>query len=159
MSETLHPLATGHLPPFITPPGANDVLMNVMIVVLLAIILIVGNLYLRLHSLPERMAHRTHKMQFEIVAILGLLALFTHNNFYWVAGLLLALIRIPDFWTPLGIIAESQKKIASHLTPAPEPESEPYAATAETQEKVASRLKAAAEPKSKLYVATPENKS
>ena len=47
------------------------------------------------------MAHKHHKLQFEIVAVLGLLALFTHMHVFWVAGLLLALIDIPDFGGPL----------------------------------------------------------
>jgi hypothetical protein len=51
-------------------------------------------------------------MQFELVAILGLLALFTHNNVFWVAALLLAFIQLPDFTTPLETIASSLGKIA-----------------------------------------------
>jgi hypothetical protein len=42
--------------------------------VLIAAVLAVGNLYLHLHTLPERMAHRSQKLQSEIVAVLGLLA-------------------------------------------------------------------------------------
>ena len=121
MSDALHPLAPHHLPPFITPPGETDVLMNVMIVVVIAIILAVGTLYLRLHALPEHMAHRGHKVQFEIVAVLALLALFTHNHLFWIAGLLLALVQIPDFSTPLASMAESQERIARRLVPAMEP--------------------------------------
>jgi hypothetical protein len=75
-------------------------------------VLAFGLLFLRLHTLPERMAHRGHKLQFEIVAVLGLLALFTHMHIFWVAGLLLALIDIPDFTGPLRRIAGSAEKIA-----------------------------------------------
>ena len=71
-----------------------------------------GILFLRLHSLPERMAHKSQKMQFEIVAVLGLIALFTHMHIFWVAGLLLALIDVPDFGTSLSRIAGSAEKIA-----------------------------------------------
>ena len=60
----------------------------------------------------ERMAHRNHKLQFEIVAVLGLLALFTHIHLFWVAGLLLALIDIPDFGGSLSRIAGSTEKLA-----------------------------------------------
>jgi hypothetical protein len=70
---------------------------------------------LRLHSLPERMAHKSEKLQFEIVAILGLLALFTHIHLFWVAGLLLAMIDIPDFGTPIRSIADSVEKIADTM--------------------------------------------
>jgi hypothetical protein len=71
-----------------------------------------GLVFLRIHTLPERMAHRGHKLQFEIVAVLGLLALFTHQHAFWVAGLLLALIDIPDFTGPMRRMAGSAEKIA-----------------------------------------------
>ena len=81
-------------------------------VILLGAVLAVGNIYLRLHTLPGRMAHRSQKLQFEIVAVLGLLALFTHMHVFWVAGLLLAMIDLPDFSTPLRSIAGSVATIA-----------------------------------------------
>ena len=112
VSESLHPIAPHHLPGFITAPGDTDFLMIGVGIFLLAAVLGVGNLYLHLHSLPERMAHRTHKLQFEIVAVLGLLSLFTHNHLYWVIGLFLALIDLPDFITPLRRIAGSVDKLA-----------------------------------------------
>ena len=65
-----------------------------------------------MHSLPERIAHRGHKMQFEIVAVLCLIALFTHMHIFWVAALLLALIDLPDFGAPLNRIAGSAEKMA-----------------------------------------------
>ena len=108
----LHPAATKHLPSFITAPGETDVLMVVMGIILLLSVLGFGSLFFRLHTLPERMAHRSHKLQFEIVAVLGLLALFTHIHLFWVAGLLLALIDIPDFGGSLSRIAGSTEKLA-----------------------------------------------
>jgi hypothetical protein len=71
--ETLHPNAPHHLPGFIgrTAPGETDTLMVVVGIVLIGSIMMVGNLYLRLHSMPERMAHKSQKLQFEIVAVLG----------------------------------------------------------------------------------------
>ena len=101
-----------HLPFYIAKPGETDVLMIVMGIFLIAAVLGVGNIYLRLHSLPERMAHKSQKLQFEIVAVLGLLALFTHMHLFWIAALLLALIDLPDFGTPLRSIAGSVEKIA-----------------------------------------------
>ena len=44
--------------------------------------------------------------------MLGLLALFTHQHLFWVIGLLLALIDIPDFGGALGRMAGSLEKIA-----------------------------------------------
>lgn len=112
MSEPLHPAAPHHLPGFITAPGDTDVLMVVVGIVLIAAVVGVGNIYLRLHTLPERMAHKSQKLQFEIVAVLGLLALFTHNHLFWVIGLFLAMIDLPDFSTPLRRIAGSVDKMA-----------------------------------------------
>ena len=112
MTEQMHPAAPHHLPFFIPGADGSDTLMVVMGLFLLATVLWVGTLYWKLHSLPERMAHKSEKLQFEIVAILGLLALFTHIHLFWVAGLLLAMIDIPDFGTPLRSIAGSVEKIA-----------------------------------------------
>ena len=112
MADSLHPAATHHLPSFITAPGETDVLMVVMAVILLLSVLMFGILFLHLHTLPERMAHKGHKIQFEIVAVLGLIALFTHMHIFWVAGLLLALIDFPDFGNALSRIAGSAEKIA-----------------------------------------------
>jgi hypothetical protein len=112
VSESLHPSAPHDLPGFITAPGDTDILMVVVGVVLILAVLAVGNLYLHLHTLPERMAHRSQKLQFEIVAVLGLLALFTHNHLFWVIGLFLAMVELPDFGTPLRRIAGSVGKIA-----------------------------------------------
>src|SRR5215472_4552045 len=112
MTESLHPAATHNLPSFITPPGETDVLMVVMSVILVLAVLLFGVLFFQLHSLPDRIAHKTHKVQFEIVAVLGLIALFTHMHIFWIAGLLLALIDVPDFGNSLGRIAGSVEKIA-----------------------------------------------
>jgi hypothetical protein len=108
----LHPAAPHHLPSYITPPGETDVLMVVTGVILLLSVLMFGSIFFRLHTMPERMAHRGHKLQFEIVAVLGLLALFTHIHLFWVAGLLLALIDIPDFGGSLSRIAGSTERLA-----------------------------------------------
>jgi hypothetical protein len=112
MAEALHPAATHHLPSFITPPGETDVLMVATSIILVLSVLGFGLLFLRLHTLPERMAHKSQKLQFEIVAVLGLIALFTHMHIFWVIGLILAFIEIPDFGTPLRRIAGSVERIA-----------------------------------------------
>lgn len=125
MSELLHPNAPHDLPSFITAPGDTDVLMVAVGVILIGAVLAVGNIYLRLHTLPERMAHKSQKLQFEIVAVLGLLALFTHIHLFWVAGLLLAMIDLPDFSTPLRSIAGSVATIAG-VPPSAEAPRPPY---------------------------------
>ena len=124
LAEQLHPAAPHHLPGFITAPGETDVLMIVVGIILIGAVVGVGNLYLHLHTLPERMAHKSQKLQFEIVAALGLLSLFTHNHLYWVIGLFLAMVDLPDFGTPLRRIAGSVEKMAGVL-PEPDPTEPP----------------------------------
>ena len=112
MTSEAHPAAPHHLPVFITAPGDTDVIMVGAAIFLVVAVLAAGNFFLWLHTLPERMAHKSQKFQFEIVAILGLLALFTHVHLFWVAALLLAFIDIPDFSTPLRRMAGAVERIA-----------------------------------------------
>jgi hypothetical protein len=111
-----HPLATDHLPIFMTAPGQTDVLMTVMWIVFIGAVMAAGVFFFWLHSLPERMVHS--KIQFDIVAVLALLSLFTHQHAFWVAALLIALISFPDLHFPdfsglLGRIARSLESIAA----------------------------------------------
>lgn len=106
----LHPIAPHSMPPFITAPGETDVLLVCMAFVLAGAVLGAGVFFFWLHSLPERMVHNSTKVHFDIVAVLGLLSLFTHMHIFWVAALLLALVKmpqwsIPDFSSLLGRIA------------------------------------------------------
>jgi hypothetical protein len=122
-----HPLATHHLPIFVTGPGQTDVLMVVMAVILLAAILGAGVFFFWLHSLPERMVH--NRVQYDLVAVLALISLFTHIHAFWVAALILALIRIPDVTLPnlsrpLDSIAGSLQTMAVKPGPAKEVKSE-----------------------------------
>src|SRR5690349_13769978 len=111
-SDSIHPIAVEHLPMFITPPGATDVLMVTCAIILAAAVLGFGIFFLRLHSLPEHIAHKGDKMQAELVAVLCLISLFTHMHIFWIIGLVLALVEMPDFGTPLKRIAGSTEKIA-----------------------------------------------
>jgi hypothetical protein len=112
LATTLNPAAPHHLPVFVPSPDGADVLMVVAAAILVVAVTAIGILFLRLHTLPERIAHKGHKLQFEIVAVLGLLALFTHIHLFWVIGLLLALIDIPDFGGSFGRMARSLERIA-----------------------------------------------
>jgi len=78
---------------------------------MIAMILGLGAFYFTLHSLPEKMAHEANSTQLQVVGILTLLALFTHNNIFWVIAILLAAFRMPDFLTPIRSIADSLKAI------------------------------------------------
>ncbi len=111
-STELHPAASTHLPIFIPTPGNPDVLLQIMAIFLIVSIISVGLIYLKLHALPEHMAHRTNKVQLQFVAVLALLALFTHNHAFWIGALLLALVELPDFSTPFNSIARSLEKLS-----------------------------------------------
>lgn len=121
MSAAMNPAAPHHLPVFITAPGESDVFLNGAAVFLVAAVLGLGSVYFRLHALPEHLAHKNaNKVQFEIVAVLALLGLFTHNNIFWIAALILALVPIPDFHGPLAIMADSLARMAGYRRQAPE---------------------------------------
>lgn len=111
-SDSIHPAAIQHLPMFITPPGETDVLMVVLAFILLFSVLGFGVFYFRLHSLPEHLAHKNKKIQAELVALLCLISLFTHMHIFWIIGLVLAFIELPDFGGPLNRIAGSAEKLA-----------------------------------------------
>jgi ABC-type Na+ efflux pump permease subunit len=123
MSLNIHPVATHHLPAFVTAPGETDILFNVVMLFLLVVFVAMMLLYFRLHALPEHIAHRGEKIQYQIVAVLALISLFTHNHIFWIIGLLLALISMPDFTTPLMSMSESLAKMANGkpITPNLEP--------------------------------------
>ena len=121
MPDKMNPAVVDPLPSFIVLPGQSDWLFNVIVVFLLVMVLLIGNLYFQLHAVPERMAHRTSKVQIEIVAVLALISLFTHNHIYWIAGLLLAMIEFPDFSTPISSIAQSLKTMAGRGTETEQP--------------------------------------
>jgi hypothetical protein len=111
-SAMLNPAATDHLPFFITAPGQSDGLFNAMIVFLIVVVFAVGLIYLRLHALPEHLAHGASKVQIQLVGVLALLALFTHNHVFWIGALLLALVPFPNFSAPLASMAQSLEKMA-----------------------------------------------
>jgi hypothetical protein len=112
MTDGINAAAPHHMPFFITPPGQTDSLMVAMGVFLFVAIVSIGIFYLKLHALPEHLAHKGQKVQFQVVAVLGLLALFTHNHAFWIAGLLLALIQLPNITEPLSSITRSLETIA-----------------------------------------------
>lgn len=113
VAAPLHSAATDHVPFFIAQPGSSDVLLNVMAVVLILVVLGAGVFFFWLHSLPERMVHNSTKLHVDIVAVLGLLSLFTHINAFWVAGLLLALLPMPDLSASyIGRLTRALEKLA-----------------------------------------------
>ena len=132
MTHVQHPAASHHLPWFLTAPGDSDILFTITTIVVLLVVFGLGVVFFRLHSLPERLGHK--KLQFEIVAVLCLLSLFTHIHLFWVIALLLALVDLPDFQTPLRSMADSLGRLANdgkvelpQAAPKPAPPVEPGA--------------------------------
>jgi hypothetical protein len=116
LEQNAHPLMAPHVPGFITPPGETDTLLVAVGIFLVLMVIGVGILYFRLHALPEQLSHRGNsKAQFEIVAVLALLALFTHTTAFWVAALILAMIPLPDFLTPLNTMSSALTDMARNL--------------------------------------------
>jgi hypothetical protein len=158
MESSLHEVASKHLPPFITPPGETDWLLVAMAVVLVLAVLGIGVFFFWLHSLPERMVH--HKVQFDLVAVLALLSLFTHIHAFWVAALILALIDLPkislsDYLHVMQRMAGSLEKLAGEssrdaeqLPTAPKPaiETRPHLTKDEAEKAVAMERAAKREP-------------
>ena len=112
MTASPNPAATTHLPFFVTAPGDTDVLFNVMVVFVVASIILAGVIFLTIHSLPERMAHKSKKVLLDLIALLCLLALLTHEHLFWFIAIVLAFIDIPDFLTPVNRIARSVETMA-----------------------------------------------
>ena len=113
MSDNIHPMAPHHLPPFFAGSDGSDSLFTAMVFLVVGVIALLGVLYFTLHSLPERMAHKGNATQLQLISILCILALFTHNNIFWVIALVLAAFRPPDFATPLNSIASSLQNLVN----------------------------------------------
>jgi hypothetical protein len=112
LTASPNPIATAHLPFFITAPGETDVLFNITLWFVVACIILTGVVFLTIHSLPERMAHKSKKVLLDLIALLCLLALLTHNHLFWFIAIILAFIDIPDFLTPVNRIARSVESMA-----------------------------------------------
>jgi hypothetical protein len=126
MAAPIHSAATHHRPFFVTAPGETDLLLIIAAGFLLLVIFVFGIYFMRLYWIPAR---RSHKVQYEFVAFLALLGLLTFNHYLWIAALLLALVQVPDFSTPLNRMSDALAKLANakqsrrsiELLPLPEP--------------------------------------
>ena len=108
-------VAHDYLPWYVTGPGETDVLFGLVALTLLLIVIGFGALYFTIQSIPDRLVKGTSKTQMQIVGLLGLVSLFTMNNLYWVAALLIAAVRIPDLVSLFRSQARSQKSMSASL--------------------------------------------
>ena len=105
--KTPHSLATEHVPMFVSGPGETDVFFIAVVVIAILVIMLVGVLYFTLHALPEKMAHKINHSQLLLIGVMSLVALFMHNNYFFIGALLLAAVRLPDWTTSFKSIAKS----------------------------------------------------
>jgi hypothetical protein len=112
MTSALHPLAPHELPRYLAGADGHDPLFAVIAGLLVILLMVAGNLYFKLHAYPERLGHGRNHTQMQMIAVLTILALFTHNNIFWVAALLLSAVSLPDFSTPINSMADSLKTLA-----------------------------------------------
>jgi hypothetical protein len=108
----LHPMATGHIPSYVVAADGSDFLFTFMVFFTVILVLLIGVAYFTLHAIPEKMAHSSNHPQFQLVGILALLALITHNGLFWVAAILVAGFQIPDFGVHLRAITEAIGRLA-----------------------------------------------
>lgn len=62
------------------------------------------------------MTHGAPPAQFQIVAVLGLISLLTHNQLFWIAALLLAMVDIRSIMTPLTSMSRSLYRMSMRPT-------------------------------------------
>jgi len=103
-----NPAAPEHIPFYVPGADGSDPLLTITALILIVATLVIGVIYFRLHALPEQLGH--HKLQFEVCAVLALISLFTPEHIYWIIALVLALVDLPDFTTPLTRIATALEK-------------------------------------------------
>ncbi|SMP11157.1 hypothetical protein [Shimia sagamensis] len=105
MQSTLSEEALAVLPFWVTGPGQTDGFMWAVGVVLVAVLIGFGTLYFTIQSIPDRMATGAHKVQMQLVSMLGLVSLFTMNNAFWIAAILIAAVPLhevfPAFRAPI----------------------------------------------------------
>ncbi|MCG7519471.1 hypothetical protein MHN28_07365 [Ruegeria sp. Ofav3-42] len=126
-------MATGHIPSYVTQADGSDFLLTFMFVFTVLVIVLIGVGYFTLHSIPEKIAHESNHPQFQLVGILALLALFTHNGLFWVAAILVAGFQFPDVAAPLRAIADAIRSLGNQRGDEPLP-AEPTQTTAQREQ-------------------------
>ena len=105
-------MATEHLPMFISGPGETDAFFVAVVIIAIVVTMLFGVFYFTLHALPEKMAHKVNSSQILLIGVLSLIAMFTHNNYFFFAALILAAVRFPDWTSRLDSMAVSLEKLA-----------------------------------------------
>ncbi|WP_131726312.1 hypothetical protein [Ruegeria denitrificans] len=90
--------AMARLPFWVTAPGETDGFLIIVGLVLVAVLLSFGALYFTVQAIPDRMAAGSHKVQMQLVGVLGLISLFTLNNAFWIAAILIAAVPLHEIF-------------------------------------------------------------
>lgn len=107
--HTLSEEAMARLPFWVTPPGETDGFLVAVGCLLVLILLGFGALYFTIQAIPDRMAAGTHKVQMQIVGVLGLISLFTLNNAFWIAAILIAAVPLHEIFPLKTAIGTAEK--------------------------------------------------
>lgn len=91
----------GRLPFWVTAPRETDGFLIVVGFVLVGVLLGFGALYFTINAIPDRMAAGAHKVQMQLVSVLGLISLFTLNNAFWIAAILIAAVPLHELFPSL----------------------------------------------------------
>ncbi|CAD0185003.1 hypothetical protein RUESEDTHA_01887 [Ruegeria sp. THAF57] len=96
MNSSISDEALARLPFWVTAPGETDGFLIVVGISLIAVLLGFGALYFTVQAIPDRMAAGAHKVQMQLVGVLGLISLFTLNNAFWIAAILIAAVPLHE---------------------------------------------------------------
>ena len=96
MHSSISDEAMARLPFWVTAPGETDGFLIVVGLLLVLVLLGFGALYFTVQAIPDRMAAGAHKVQMQLVGVLGLLSLFTLNNAFWIAAILIAAVPLHE---------------------------------------------------------------
>ncbi|MCA0928286.1 hypothetical protein [Ruegeria profundi] len=98
MDASIPDEALARLPFWVTPPGETDGFLITVGILLVLILLGFGALYFTIQAIPDRMAAGAHKVQMQVVGVLGLISLFTLNNAFWIAAILIAAVPLHEIF-------------------------------------------------------------
>lgn len=96
MENSVSDEVMARLPFWVTPPGETDGFLIVVGFFLIMALLGFGALYFTVQAIPDRMAAGAHKVQMQLVGVLGLISLFTLNNAFWIAAILIAAVPLNE---------------------------------------------------------------
>lgn len=102
MDSSISDEALARFPFWVTPPGETDSFLITVGLLLVLVLMGFGALYFTVQAIPDRMAAGAHKVQMQLVGVLGLISLFTLNNAFWIAAILIAAVPLHEIFPLRG---------------------------------------------------------